>query len=318
MKLVTFERQGKRSIGALIGNQVAPLSSGLAAGGQSAGAVSEVEQAELPNDMLEFLAAGDSAMAAARLGVLFVQAQSRRSSTVTGPRGEPLLFPLDEVRLLAPIPRPGKLLCIGLNYRDHATEINMKVPDRPLLFSKFPNTVVGPGAPVVLPKISDQVDFEAELAVVIGKTAKGVTESDAMEYVAGYTIVNDVSARDLQMKLGGGQWVWGKTLDTFAPLGPTLVTRDEVPDPGSLNITFRLNGRTMQDSNTRNLIFGVPQLISFLSQGITLEPGDVIATGTPAGVGYNRTPPVYLKAGDVMSVEVERLGVLENPVIAES
>ena len=317
MKLTTFEYQGKRSMGALVDNQVVALSAAFAAYQLSLGAASKSGRRELPNDMLEFLAGGQPAMESARSAIEFVQRESSGGRAPTGSAGEPLMLPLVEVQLLAPILRPGKLLCIGLNYRDHAAEVNMKVPERPILFSKYANTVVGPGAPVVLPGISRKVDFEAELAVVIGKLAKGVSEADALEYVAGYAAFNDVSARDLQIELGGGQWVWGKTMDTFGPLGPTLVTRDEIPDPGDLDISFRLNGQTMQDSNTRNLIFGVPTLISFLSQGMTLEPGDVIATGTPAGVGLNRVPPAFLKPGDVMEVEIEGLGILENPVVTE-
>jgi len=272
-------------------------------------------EAELPNDMLSFLAGGERAMAAGAQAISFATNGLARDPDPRGPRGERLLLPLEQLSLLAPIPRPGKLLCIGLNYRDHAQEMAMKLPDRPVLFAKFANSVVGPGAPVVLPAISQQVDFEAELAVVIGKPARGVPPERAMEYVAGYTIMNDVSARDIQFP--DGQWIRGKTLDTFAPLGPALVTRDEVPDPHGLDISFRLNGRVMQSSNTRNLVFGVPELVSFLCQAITLEPGDVIATGTPAGVGHNRQPPVYLKPGDVMVVEVEGIGVLENPVVGE-
>lgn len=317
MKLVTFEHRGKLSIGALTDSQIVVLTAASAAQRRSSGAASGAARPDLPNDMLEFLAAGETAMESAQLAVQFARAQFAAGRATMGPDGEPLMVPLEEVRLMAPIPRPGKLLCIGLNYRDHAAEASMKVPVRPILFSKYANAVVGPDAPVVLPGISHKVDFEAELAVVIGKRAKRVSEADALEYVAGYTMVNDVSARDLQIELGGGQWVWGKTLDSFAPIGPTLVTRDEISDPGNLHIAFRLNGQTMQDSNTRNLIFGVPTLISFLSQGITLEPGDVIATGTPAGVGFNRTPPVYLKPGDEMAVEVEGLGVLRNVVAAE-
>ncbi len=317
MKLTTFEHQGKRSIGALVDNHVVALSAAFTAFQRSRRGAAEAGQKELPNDMLEFLAAGEPAMEAARQALEFVQGELSEGRASAGSAGAPLTLPRAEVRFLAPIARPGKLLCIGLNYRDHAAEVNMKVPARPILFAKYANTVIGPGAPVVLPGVSHKVDFEAELAVVIGKPAKGVPEADALEYVAGYAAFNDVSARDLQIELGGGQWVWGKTMDTFAPFGPTLVTRDEIADPGSLDISFRLNGQTMQDSNTRNLIFGVPTLISFLSQGMTLEPGDVIATGTPAGVGMNRVPPAFLKPGDVMEVEIERLGILENPVVAE-
>ena len=215
---------------------------------------------------------------------------------------------------LAPVPRPGKLICIGLNYRDHAAESNMPIPERPVVFSKFSTAVIGPGEPVVLPDTSTKVDYEAELAVVIGRRAKKVSASRALDYVLGYTCLNDVSARDFQF--ADGQWQRGKSCDTFAPMGPTIVTADAIPDPHKLSIKLVLNGKTMQDSSTDQLIFGVPELIEFLSQTITLEPGDVIATGTPAGVGFARTPPVFLHPGDVMEVIIESVGWLNNPVIA--
>jgi len=214
----------------------------------------------------------------------------------------------------APVPRPGKLICIGLNYRDHAAESKMAIPERPVVFSKFTTAVIAPGEPVVLPATSKQVDYEAELAVVIGRRAKNVGAAHALDYVLGYTCFNDVSARDFQF--ADGQWQRGKSCDTFAPMGPTIVTADVIPNPHQLSIKLRLNGRTMQDSNTDNLIFGIPQLISFLSETVTLEPGDVIATGTPSGVGFARQPPVFLKDGDKMEVEIEGLGILNNPVAA--
>jgi len=219
-----------------------------------------------------------------------------------------------DVRLLAPVPRPGKLICIGLNYRDHAAESNMPIPESPVVFSKFTTAVVGPNEPVVLPAASAKVDYEAELAFVVGRRAKNVTKERAMDYVLGYTMVNDVSARDLQF--ADGQWQRGKSCDTFAPMGECIVTTDEIPDPHRLTIKLRLNGHTMQDSSTDQLIFGIAELVSFLSETITLEPGDVVATGTPPGVGFARKPPVFLKDGDVMEVEVEGLGVLTNPVAA--
>ncbi len=223
---------------------------------------------------------------------------------------------LDGVRLTAPIPRPGKILCIGLNYRDHAEETGKPIPERPILFSKFPTAVIGPADPVVLPRISSKVDFEAELGVVLGRRAKHVTRERALEHVLGYMNLNDVSARDLQY--GDGQWQRGKSCDTFAPMGPAIVTADEVPDPGALGIRLRLNGVVMQESNTSRLVFGVADLIAFLSQTITLEPGDVLATGTPAGVGFARQPPVFLKTGDRLEVEIDGLGILSNPVVAEA
>jgi 2-keto-4-pentenoate hydratase/2-oxohepta-3-ene-1,7-dioic acid hydratase in catechol pathway len=217
-----------------------------------------------------------------------------------------------EAYWLAPVPRPGKLICIGLNYRDHAAESNMAIPERPVVFSKFTTAVIAPGEPVILPGTSTQVDYEAELAVVIGRRAKSVKADRAFEYVLGYTVFNDVSARDFQF--ADGQWQRGKSCDTFAPMGPKIVTTDAVPDPHKLAIKLHLNGQTMQDSNTNQLIFGVPELVAFLSETITLEPGDVIATGTPPGVGFARKPPVFLKAGDVMEVEIEGVGMLNNPV----
>ena len=216
----------------------------------------------------------------------------------------------------APVPRPGKIICIGLNYRDHAAESNMPIPEKPVVFSKFSTSVIAPGEPVVLPSTSQQVDYEAELAVVIGRRAKNVAADRAYDYVLGYTAFNDVSARDFQFN--DGQWQRGKSCDTFAPMGQTIVTTDEITDPHKLSIKLVLNGQTMQDSNTDQLIFGVPALIEFLSQTITLEPGDVIATGTPPGVGFARKPPVFLKAGDQMEVLIEGMGGLGNPVVSES
>jgi 2-keto-4-pentenoate hydratase/2-oxohepta-3-ene-1,7-dioic acid hydratase in catechol pathway len=214
----------------------------------------------------------------------------------------------------APVPRPGKLICIGLNYRDHAAESNMPIPKQPVVFSKFATAVIAPGEPVILPSTSAQVDYEAELAVVIGRRAKNVSATRALDHVLGYTCFNDVTARDFQF--ADGQWQRGKSCDTFAPMGPAIVTTDVVPDPHKLSIKLALNGQTMQDSNTDQFIFGVPELIEFLSQTITLEPGDVIATGTPPGVGFARKPPVFLKAGNVMEVVIESVGWLNNPVVA--
>ena len=212
----------------------------------------------------------------------------------------------------APVPRPGKIICVGLNYRDHAAEANMKIPEKPVLFSKFSTAVIAPGEPVVLPATSEKVDYEAELAVVIGRHAKNVTADRAYDYVLGYTAFNDVSARDFQF--GDGQWQRGKSCDTFAPMGQTIVTADDVPDPHKLPIKLTLNGQTMQESNTDQMIFGVPALIEFISQTITLEPGDVIATGTPSGVGFARKPPVFLKPGDEMEVMIEGVSGVNNPV----
>ena len=219
----------------------------------------------------------------------------------------------DDVTLEAPVPRPSKIICIGLNYLDHVKESGAEIPKSPLIFSKFNTCVTASETSILLPVGSDQVDFEAELAVVIGRRAKNIELANAMDYVYGYTNFNDVSARDMQF--ADGQWQRGKSCDTFAPFGEFVATKDEIPDPHSLRIQFRLNGKTMQDSNTDQLIFKVPELVEYLSRSITLEPGDVIATGTPPGVGFARKPPVFLKEGDVCEVEVAGLGILINSVV---
>lgn len=221
--------------------------------------------------------------------------------------------PLADARLGPPIPDPEKFICLGLNYRDHAAEANMEAPPAPILFSKFRNSLTGPNDPIVLPGVSEKIDYEAELGVVIGPRTKDVSEAEALSRVAGYTIVNDVSARDLQMQTG--QWLAGKALDTFAPCGPALVTADEIPDPQRLAVRTRVNDEVVQDASTAEMIFSVAETVAFLSSLMTLEPGDLIATGTPAGVGFARKPPLWLKDGDVVEIEIEGLGALRNPVV---
>jgi 2-keto-4-pentenoate hydratase/2-oxohepta-3-ene-1,7-dioic acid hydratase in catechol pathway len=209
------------------------------------------------------------------------------------------------------IDRPQKIVCVGLNYRDHAEEQGVALPDRPLLFSKWPNTLIGPGETIRLPAISENVDYEAELGVVIDRRATGVAVEDALDYVSGYVVANDVSGRDLQF--GDGQWVRGKSLDTFLPVGE-LVPAAEVPEPQALPIRAILNGETMQESTTANMVFGVAEIIAFITQAITLEPGDLILTGTPAGVGAFRDPKVWLKPGDEITIEIDAVGSITNPV----
>jgi len=277
MKLVTFRRKGAAftQVGAVEGSEVKVLAS-------------------YP-DMITALDAG--------------VAKLKRSAATAAS------ISLLDVDLLAPIPRPSKLICIGLNYRDHAIESNMAMPKIPTVFCKFATAIVGPGAPVVLPKVSTQPDYEAEFAFVIGKGGRHIKAANWQEHVIGYTIINDVSARDIQ--LATSQWVMGKTFDTFAPMGPYVTTADEIADPHNLGISLTLNGQKLQDSNTRELIFKLPELIEYLSSIMTLETGDVVSTGTPAGVGFARKPPIYLKAGDEMVVAVDGLGELKNPVVAE-
>ena len=211
--------------------------------------------------------------------------------------------------VLPPV-RPRNFICIGLNYLDHARESNMELPARPLLFAKTANAIAGHGHRVPVPHGAAQLDYEAELAVVIGKTCRRATVENALDFVAGYTCANDVSARDFQF--ADGQWYRGKSCDGFGPLGPWLVTKSEIPDPRAVAVRCRLNGKIMQDSTTANLIFGIAELIAFVSNSITLEPGDVISTGTPPGVGFARKPPVYLQAGDTVEVEIPKIGVLRN------
>jgi 2-keto-4-pentenoate hydratase/2-oxohepta-3-ene-1,7-dioic acid hydratase in catechol pathway len=208
---------------------------------------------------------------------------------------------------------PQKIVCVGLNYRDHAEEQGTTLPERPLLFAKWPNTLIGDGEPIRIPPVTEKVDYEAELGVVIGRTASRVSTDDALDYVRGYVVANDVSARDLQFS--DGQWVRGKSLDTFLPVGD-LVPAADVPDPQALTIRAVLNGETLQDSNTSNMIFGVAEIVSFVSQAITLEPGDLIITGTPAGVGAFRDPPMWLRPGDEITIEIDGLGSITNPVTA--
>jgi 2-keto-4-pentenoate hydratase/2-oxohepta-3-ene-1,7-dioic acid hydratase in catechol pathway len=294
MKLVCFNTtphpvggENRYKIGAVVGDEVADLTPSILPMGLSAAEILRIYDLDL-----DFVTPALDAVIA----------------------GELPTHNLDDVTLEAPVPRPGKIICIGLNYRNHAIESGMEIPKSPIIFSKFVTSVTATEAPIVIPKGSEQTDFEAELAVVIGRRAKNVSADEAMNYVFGYTNFNDVSARDFQF--ADGQWQRGKSCDTFAPFGPFIVTKDEISDPHALRIQFRLNGDTMQDSTTAELIFRIPEIIAFLSRSVTLEPGDIIATGTPPGVGFARKPPVFLKDGDVCEVEIEGLGVLINPVNA--
>jgi 2-keto-4-pentenoate hydratase/2-oxohepta-3-ene-1,7-dioic acid hydratase in catechol pathway len=296
MRLVTFQRDGGTpSVGAVVGDGLVDLAT--ASGGA------------LPAEMIAFIEAGPSALARARDLLA----------------GSPQTVPLSSATLLAPIPRPRRnVLCVGLNYREHAAESarmagqELVLPEHPSLFSKLPNSVVGPEAAIeIVPSITEQNDWEVELTIVIGRTGRDIPASQAFDYVFGYTVGNDVSARDVQFR-HGGQYFKGKSLDTFAPIGPWIVTADEVPNPGSLGIRLSVNGVKKQDSNTSELIFDIPAIIASFSQGTTLEAGDLIMTGTPSGVGFARTPPEFLRDGDVVECEIEGIGVLRNPVRARS
>jgi acylpyruvate hydrolase len=226
----------------------------------------------------------------------------------------PGVFQAASVEFGPPVPDPDKIICIGINYADHASEAGLARTEVPLFFAKFRNSLTGPTSPILLPRVSSQIDYEGELAVIIGTRCKEVSEQEALQYVAGYTIMNDVSARDLQMQTS--QFIAGKALDTFAPMGPGIVLASDIPDPQALLLTTRVNGQVVQHASTASMIFSVAAIIAFLSSIMTLEPGDIIATGTPSGVGFKRTPPLFLRDGDVTEVEIEGIGQIRNPVEA--
>jgi len=305
MKLAQFTPIGssEQSLGVLIDDRVVAVSA-LALAASRPDKQIPAWRLEV-TDTLELIERGDEGLA--EITALIEQSRSHAFEI-----DDRFVVPVDSVTFLPPV-NPSKIIAIGRNYVDHAIEGGSEPPKAPLIFNKLPNSLSAHNAPIVLHKISTQIDYEAELAVVIGRRATRVSESEALDYIFGYTLINDVSARDLQF--GDGQWVRGKSLDGFAPLGPFITTRDEIPDVQALNIEGRLNGQVMQSSNTSKMIFGVACLVSYISQGITLEPGDVIATGTPDGVGIFRKPPVLLKAGDVYEVTIEGLGTLRNPVV---
>lgn len=282
MKLVTFSQNGTSRTGAVVDDGVVDL---------------HAADPSLAETMIDLLWAGEEAMAKAR-----VAAESGRA------------VPLADVTIEAPIARPGKTLAIGLNYRDHAEESGQEIPKKPIVFAKVSTCVTGHGKPVHIPRVSRAVDWEAELCFVIGKKGRYIAKEDALDYVAGYMCGNDVSVRDWQFH--SPTWMTGKGFDTHGPIGPWLVTRDEV-DGSNLDIKLFVNGEEKQHSNTNQLIFDIPELVEYLSGAFTLEPGDVVFTGTPSGVGVGSRPPSFLKAGDVVRVEIEGLGVLENPIVEE-
>jgi 2-keto-4-pentenoate hydratase/2-oxohepta-3-ene-1,7-dioic acid hydratase in catechol pathway len=287
MKLVTYQsHSGGVQLGVVADGKVVNLA--------------EASGGKLPSDMRAFIEAGDSALQTAKE----IAAKGGSSGV-----------PLESVKLLAPISNPSKLIAIGLNYMDHVRETGSKVPQIAVMFTKYTSSIIGTGDEIRWdPTLTQKVDWEAELAVVIGKRASKIKEENAFDYILGYMNCHDVSARDLQNEKGD-QWIMGKSLDTFGPLGPYLVTKDEVPTPNNLSIRCSVNGTPMQDSNTREMIFKIPYLIAYLSRAITLLPGDVITTGTPDGVGAARKPPIFLKHGDVVTVEVEGLGQLTNTCV---
>ena len=306
MKLVTFEYDDCCRIGVLLEDgRIVDLS----AAGDLRRKEGEGMDVGTSSDMLDFLRRGDTGFEAARETLAFVE-----SRIANAPESlEGVVFEPDRVRIKAPVHRPGKIICLGLNYPDHAEEAGARPRKRPMLFAKAPSAVIGPDEPVLYPSITEQLDYEVELAVVVGKQGKGIAEEKAFEHIAGYTVFNDVTARDLQF--ADRQWFRGKGLDTFAPMGPCIVDKEEIPDPHALFMQMKVNGEVRQDGSTGNMIFKIPYLMAYISAGITLEPGDIIATGTPAGVGIFAKPePRLLRIGDVMEACIEKIGILRNPV----
>jgi acylpyruvate hydrolase len=301
MKLISFYHNKKLRAGAAVHGYAVDLERAARLLGSGA----------IPASTREILE-GDAPIMA-RVRKVVRRAESRLQKVIEKKDRRPAwAYPLGDIELAPPIPNPSKIICIGQNYEDHCREQGIEPPDKPIIFTKFPTTLTGPGSPIYLPskEVTEQVDFEVELAFVMGRKAKHVSRRDAMSYVAGFMVMNDVTARDVQY--GDKQWVRGKSFDSFGPCGPWLVTTDELADVSHLHIWLRLNGEMMQESSTRNLIFDVPYLIHYLSRGLTFEPGDIVSTGTPPGVGIFRKPPVLLKPGDVMEAGIEGIGTLQN------
>lgn len=295
MKLIQFQEGHDKRVGVVNGQDVYPISSIVERYNEA-----QSEKLHLQDDMRSII---ESQQSFNEVKNWFDQNLDQLGSAKKD---------IEEHNLLAPLTNPGKVVCVGNNYMDHCIEQNVEPPKKPMIFSKWSSCIIADGESIDLPDDSEQVDYEAELVVVIGKGGKGISEEQALDHVFGYTIMNDVSARDVQFE--DGQWVRGKSYDTFAPLGPVIVTKDEIDDPHQLDIKLEVNGEVLQDSNTKHLIFKIPYIISYLSKGFTFEPGDIIATGTPHGVGVFRDPQIFLKHGDDCKIEVESIGVLENPV----
>jgi acylpyruvate hydrolase len=316
MRLVTYQREGQVRIGAQHDGWIIDLNRAYRAMLQQIGNDDELAVAyvRVPTDMIELLNGGETSLHAAQQAIAYVSGQLTQGEDARLHQ-QGIIALSDQVSLLPPVLRPGKVLCLGLNYRPHAAEAGMVLPDYPLLFHKSAGSLIGHNQPIVIPRISNQIDYEGELAFIIGRRGKYIPEDAALSYIAGYSVANDVSARDLQLRTS--QWTSGKMLDTFGPLGPVLVTSDEIPDPQQLTLRTTLNEQVVQESTTAEMIFRISYLVSYISTLITLQPGDVILTGTPAGVGNSRTPQLFMQPGDTVTVEIEHVGKLTNPVVAE-
>jgi len=317
MRLGTFYAGRALRLGAKLEDMIVDLN--LALAGQLARQGERrpyaLAAALLPAEMLDFLESGPRALAEAAKVLARVGEQLRAGEPVQGPDGEPVVYKEADVRLAAPVPRPGKTICVAHNFYDMLAETGMKPPSEPRIFGKYANAITGPFDPVVHPRMSQALGYEAELAFIVGTRCKHVPEAKAYEVIAGYTAFNDVSASDLTKK--DIQNLRGKSFDTFAPMGPYLVTRDEVPDPHNLAIKLTVNDRVLQDSSTRQMVYNVPQLLAFCSEVFTLEPGDVVATGCPGGLAKDRKPPTFMKPGDLMVTIIEGVGTLRNRIVAE-
>ncbi|WP_269409822.1 fumarylacetoacetate hydrolase family protein [Lentibacillus daqui] len=308
MKLVSYKfnnKPGAYRIGCMIDGRVADLQEGLRALLQSNHDYGRLRVLEnlLPADPNDFFSMGEFTLNQARKAYEYISVHT----------DEMKLYDRQEVNLGTPISQPSKIICVGKNYADHAAEMKSDIPEIPVLFAKFPNALIGPEDAIEKAKVTNKLDYEVELAVVIGKEASQITKAEALDYVAGYTIGNDTSARDLQKRTP--QWLQGKTHDRSTPIGPWVVTADDIRDPHNLSIRSFVNGEKRQDSNTNKLIFDIPFLLEFISDFITLEPGDIIMTGTPNGVGVAMDPPQFLKAGDVVTLEIDQIGKMENEVV---
>ncbi|MEK3910293.1 fumarylacetoacetate hydrolase family protein [Paenibacillus sp. FSL H7-0331] len=307
MKLVSFNYEGNTRIGCRLENQIIDLNLACRSMLEADGVIraAQIAEAYVPANMVEFLQGGIPSMALANKAVDYIL------NSTEGFKYK-VLHNVSNVKIEAPVLNPGKMICVGHNYREHILEMGRGLPPVPVVFAKFSNTIVGPQDDIPFYPVSEQLDYEAEFAFVVGKRARSVSQADALNYVAGYTIVNDVTYRDIQRRTI--EWLQGKTVEGSAPMGPWLVTTDELQDPSGLEVVLTVNGEERQHSNTSNLVFSVSYLVEFLSNLMTLEPGDVILTGTPGGVGVAREPQVFLKDGDVVRIEIDRVGVLENKV----
>lgn len=312
MRLATVSIDGERRIAAFKDDMYIDLNKACELLFESKGQVraKQIAEAYIPPNMIEFLQGGEESTNLAKESVEFVQKLDFSDAV-----NKKLYYKGQNVKLEAPIQKPDKIICVGLNYRGHIQEMGRELPTIPVVFAKYNNTIIGPGDPILVPKVSEALDHEAELVVVIGKKGKYISEEDAMDYVAGYTIGNEATIRDFQKRTK--EWLQGKTFDTTLPLGPHLVTKESLPHPDNCELRLTLNGVERQKANTGDLVFNIPYLVHFLSEIMTLEVGDIICTGTPGGVGQARNPQSWMKEGDVVRVEIEGIGVLENPIANE-